>query len=183
MFLIVGLGNPGHEYERTRHNAGFQVIDKLCAKWNIALNKEDFKGIYTRTKFNNEDVIICKPLTFMNLSGQNVMEISHFFKIDIDKILIVYDDMDTPVGKLKLKKNGSSGGQKGMQSIIQMMGTENIKRIKIGIGRPDTPVIDYVLTAPNKIDLEKIDSIQEKAVFIIEEYIKHNFDYVQSRYN
>lgn len=183
MYLIVGLGNPGREYEKTRHNAGFQVIDKLCSKWNISLNKEDFHGAYIKTKFNNEDVIICKPYTFMNLSGQTVMEIAHFYKIDIENIVVIYDDMDTPVGNLRIKLNGSSGGQKGMQSIIQMMHTENIKRIKIGIGRPSIPVIDYVLTTPNKDDQEKISEAQNRAVIIIEEYIKRDFNYVLSRYN
>ena len=183
MYLIVGLGNPGREYEKTRHNAGFQVIDKLCSKWNVSLTKEDFHGAYIKTKFNNEDVIICKPYTYMNLSGQTVMELSHFYKIDLDKIVVIYDDMDTPVGNLRIKLNGSAGGQKGMQSIIQMLHTENIKRIKIGIGRPSIPVVDYVLTSPNKEEQEKISSAQERAVTIIEEYIKRDFNYVLSRYN
>lgn len=183
MYLIVGLGNPGNEYKNTRHNMGFQVIDKLCEKWNISSLKESFHSGFIKTKFNNEDVIICKPYTFMNLSGQAVMEIVHFFKVDVSNIVVIYDDMDTPVGKLRIKMNGSSGGQKGMQSIIQMLNTEDIKRIKIGIGRPSVPFIDYVLGVPSKEEWSLISSIQDKAVMVIEEFIKRDFNYVMSRYN
>ena len=94
MKLIVGLGNPGDEYKKTRHNMGFQVIDKLLNKWNLNLNKEDFHGAYIKTKLFDEDVIICKPYTYMNLSGQTVMEITHFYKIKTEDIIVIYDDMD-----------------------------------------------------------------------------------------
>ena len=183
MKLIVGLGNPGDEYEKTRHNMGFQVIDKLLNKWNLNLNKEDFHGAYIKTKLFNEDVIICKPYTYMNLSGQTVMEITHFYKIKTEDIIVIYDDMDTPVGQIRIKLKGSSGGQKGMMSIIDMMHTEDIKRIKIGIGRATSPVVDYVLNVPNKEDFEKINIAQDKACLAIEEYLKHDFNYIMSRYN
>lgn len=183
MYLIVGLGNPGYEYTSTRHNAGFQTIDKLCKKYNITLDKENFHSLYTKTKLFDEDVIICKPLTFMNLSGQALIELTHFYKIDSDNIIVIYDDMDTPIGKLKMKKNGSSGGQKGMASIINMMHTEEIKRIKIGTGRPNIPVVDYVLQTPSKEEQVLISSSQDRAVLIIENYLKHGFDYALSRYN
>lgn len=183
MKLIVGLGNPGDEYKKTRHNMGFQVIDKLLNKWNLNLNKEDFHGAYIKTKLFDEDVIICKPYTYMNLSGQTVMEITHFYKIKTEDIIVIYDDMDTPVGQIRIKLNGSSGGQKGMMSIIDMMHTEDIKRIKIGIGRATSPVVDYVLNVPNKEDFEKINIAQDKACLAIEEYLKHDFNYIMSRYN
>ena len=182
MYLIVGLGNPGREYEKTRHNAGFQVIDKLCSKWNISLNKEDFHGAYIKTKFNNEDVIVCKPYTFMNLSGQTVMEIAHFYKIPTENILVIFDDMDTLPGKIRLREKGSAGGQKGMLSIIQMMHTDEIKRIKVGIGPKTMNVVDYVLGVPSKEDKELIDIAQQNALEAIEAYIKKGFMYAQSRY-
>lgn len=183
MYLIVGLGNPGEQYKKTRHNMGFQVIDKLLKKWNVILNKEDFHSAYTKCKVFDQDVILCTPLTFMNLSGQTLIEITHFYKISLENIIIIFDDMDTPVGQLRIKQRGSSGGQKGMQSIIDMMHSEEIKRIKIGIGRATTPVIDYVLNVPNKEDAELINQAQERAVLVIEAILQHDFNYALSRYN
>ena len=183
MLLIVGLGNPGEQYKKTRHNMGFQVIEKLLKKWNLSLNKEDFHAEYVKCKVFDQDVILCTPLTFMNLSGQTLIEITHFYKIKTEDIIIVYDDMDTPVGQLRIKQKGSSGGQKGMQSIIDMMHTDEIKRIKIGIGRPSVSVIDYVLNVPNKEEALKIDEAQNRAVLALEAIIQHDFNYALSRYN
>lgn len=182
MFLIVGLGNPGDEYALTRHNMGFQVIEKLSKKWNISINKEGFHGEYVKTKFNDEDVILLKPMTYMNLSGQAVMELTHYFKIPLENILVIFDDLDTVPGKIRLKEKGSSGGQKGIQSIIEMMHSENIKRIKVGIGRPNAPIVDYVLGIPSKEDRELIDKAQDRAVEAIEAYLKKGFLYALSRY-
>lgn len=182
MYLIVGLGNPGQEYEKTRHNMGFQVIDKLANKWKVSLNKEDFHGLYCKTKFNEEDVILLKPLTYMNLSGQSVMELAHFYKIPTENILIIFDDLDTIPGKIRLREKGSSGGQNGIKSIIQMLHTEEIKRIKIGIGRPNIPTVDYVLGVPSSEDKIQIDKAQEKAILAIEAYLTKGFTYALSRY-
>ena len=182
MYLIVGLGNPGKEYENTRHNMGFQVMDKLLDKWNVSLNKEGFHGLYTKTKFNDEEIILLKPMTYMNLSGQSVMEIAHFYKIKAENILVIFDDMDTMPGKIRLRERGSAGGQKGMASIIQMMHTSEIKRIKIGIGPKNIDVVDYVLGVPSKEDKELIDIAHQKAIEAIEAYIKKGFMYAQSRY-
>ena len=182
MYLIVGLGNPGREYENTRHNMGFQVMDKLANKWKVSLNKDGFHGEYTKTKFNDEDIILLKPMTYMNLSGQSVMEIAHFYKIPTENILVIFDDMDTMPGKIRLRGKGSAGGQKGMLSIIQMMHTDEIKRIKVGIGPKTMDVVDYVLGVPSKEDKELIDIAQVKAIEAIEAYIKKGFMYAQSRY-
>lgn len=182
MYLIVGLGNPGKEYENTRHNMGFQVIDKLCAKWKISLDKDNFHALYTKTKFNGEDVIILKPMTYMNLSGQAVMEVAHFYKIPTENILIIYDDIDTIPGKIRLRESGSAGGQNGIKNIIQIMHTEDIKRIRIGIGKNNIPIIDYVLGVPSLEDKEKINLAQDKALQAIEAYICRGFLYAQSRY-
>ena len=183
MYLIVGLGNPGREYEKTRHNMGFQVIDLLCEKWKTSLNREDFHGAYVKTKFKDEDVILCKPYTYMNVSGQTVMEIAHFYKIPTENIIVIYDDMDLAPGKMKIKDKGSSGGQKGIQSIIQMMHTEEIKRIKIGVGRPNIPVVDYVLGVPSEEDKVLINKAHQKAVLALEAMITKDFNYAMSRYN
>lgn len=182
MYLIVGLGNPGKEYEKSRHNMGFQVIDKLALKWKVDISKEDFHGCYVKTKYDDKDVILLKPMTYMNLSGQSVMELAYFYKIDISNILVIFDDMDTIPGKIRLREKGSSGGQKGMKSIIDMLHTEDIKRIKIGIGRPTTPVIDYVLGRPSKEDEENIQKAHEVALKAIEAFLDKGFQYAVSRY-
>lgn len=183
MYLVVGLGNPGSQYSKTRHNMGFQVVDKLAKKWGVSFDKENFHAVYVKTKFKGEDVIVCKPYTFMNLSGQTVMEITHFFKIPLENIIVIFDDMDTVPGQLRIKERGSSGGQKGIQSIIDMMHSQEIKRIKIGIGRATIPVVDYVLASPSNEDEELISKAQEKACVAIEAIIEHGFNYALSRYN
>lgn len=183
MYLIVGLGNPGREYEKTRHNMGFQTVDALCKKWDICLEKAGFHGVYTKTRFAGEDIFILKPYTFMNLSGESVQAIVKYFKIPSENLLVVYDDMDTPTGKIRLRERGSSGGQKGIQSIIDALHTDEIRRIKIGIGRPDSEVIDYVLGVPSVEDGLKIQDAQEKATEAIEAFIRRGFSYAMSRYN
>ena len=136
MKLIVGLGNPGKKYEHTRHNVGFDTVDLLADLAQIDVDKESFKGLVGRGKIFDQDVMILKPQTYMNLSGESVSELVRYFKIAIEDILIVYDDMALPPGKLRLRPGGSSGGHKGMQNIIENLQTENIKRIRIGIGEP-----------------------------------------------
>lgn len=182
MYLIVGLGNPGQEYERTRHNMGFQVIDRLIRRWNITLDREAFHGLYAKTKFAGQDVIILKPMTFMNLSGQSVMELSYYYKIPVENILVIYDDVDTVPGKIRLRERGSSGGQNGIKSVMQMMHTEEIKRIRIGTGQADRPMIDYVLGIPSAEDAEKLAVAQEHAVDAVEAYLTKGFLYAKSRY-
>jgi PTH1 family peptidyl-tRNA hydrolase len=136
MKLIVGLGNYPKEYEFTRHNAGFLAIDDFCKKNLLELKTEKFNGLYVKT----DSYIISKPLTFMNNSGDFVREIVKFFKIDIKDILIITDDIDSNFGSLKFRSNGSSGGQNGLKDIFNKLGTEEIKRIKIGTGRPIPPM-------------------------------------------
>lgn len=183
MFLVVGLGNPGIRYEHTRHNMGFDVVDRFVDSLGLTFDREGFKGIYTKAKYFDEEIIVLKPQTFMNLSGESVIEVVNFFKIDIDNIIVVYDDMDTPVGHIKLKLKGSSGGQKGIQSIIEHLGTEEIKRIKVGIGRPIFETIDYVLSKPLKDEQEAIEDAQKNAAAALKLAIKENFDKAMTAYN
>lgn len=182
MKLIVGLGNPGKEYENTRHNMGFSVIDRFLEKNNLELTKEAFKGKYLKTKLFNEDIIILKPLTFMNLSGECVREFVHYFKIDFEDLIVVYDDMDLPAGKIRLREKGSSGGQKGMKNIIELLHSEEINRIRIGIGKADKNVVDYVLTKPSKDDEMKIKEAREKACSALECFIKFGFKRAKEKY-
>ena len=183
MKLIVGLGNPGREYAMTRHNCGFRVIDAFADAAGVDIDKEQFHGVYGRFKYNGEDILLFKPLTMMNLSGTAVQEIAHYFKIDIDDILVIFDDMAIEPGTLRLRVEGSSGGQKGMQNIIDNLGTDKIKRIRVGIGEPQFDSIDWVLGKPAGEDKIKIDEAIERATKAIREYLIHNFENAMSKYN
>ena len=183
MKLIIGLGNPGREYEMTRHNCGFRVIDAFADATGVDIDKEDFKGVYGRFKFNGEDILLFKPMTMMNLSGTAVQEIVHFFKVEIGNIVVVFDDMAIDPGCIRLRNNGSSGGQKGMQNIIDCLGTDEIKRIRIGIGEPHFNSVDWVLGKPQGEDKNKIDQAIERATKAIREYLIHDFQNAMSKYN
>lgn len=135
MKLIVGLGNPGKEYENTRHNCGFMAIDYLAQDLGVTINQAKFKGLYAKIKVEGEDVILLKPQTYMNLSGESVSEVMKFFKIDKEDVLVIYDDLDLPVGKIRIRANGSAGGHNGIKSLIAHLNGQDFKRIRIGIDR------------------------------------------------
>lgn len=145
--LFVGLGNPGKEYEQTRHNVGFMVIDELAKRWNISFQAAKFNGMIASKIISGEKVILCKPLTYMNLSGECVRPLMDYYRIDVNDVVVIYDDLDLPVGKIRLRMKGSAGGHNGIKSLIHHLGTQEFKRIRIGIGRPANgeKVIDYVL--------------------------------------
>ncbi len=158
--LIVGLGNFPREFDNTRHNIGFKIVDELLKKYNLNLDENKFNGWFTKTKINNELIIISKPFTYMNLSGDFVRDIVNFYNIDISNILIICDDINLPIGKLRVRSDGSSGGQKGLNDIINKLNSENIKRIRIGIGRPNVnmKISDWVtgkFTSSEKLILKK----------------------------
>ena len=183
MKLIVGLGNPGKKYEHTRHNMGFDVVDLFAEKAKIDVDKESFKGLVGRGKVFDEDIYVLKPQTFMNLSGESVREIVSYFKIELEDIIVVYDDMALEPGKIRLRASGSSGGHKGMQNIIEQLGTENIKRIRIGIGEPTYDTIDYVLSKPLKDEKPLLEEAINKACEAIIDILKMNFDKAMTKYN
>jgi PTH1 family peptidyl-tRNA hydrolase len=184
MKLIVGLGNPGKKYEHTRHNMGFEVLDLLSDISCIDIDKEVFQGILGRGKMFDEDVLLFKPTTFMNLSGHAVRQVISYFKIPLEDVIVVFDDMALAPGKIRLRLNGSSGGQKGMQNIIEQCGSDKIKRIRVGIGKPeDHDNIDYVLGKPTKDDMPLIEEAIKNAVDAIKEAIKFDFDRAMNRFN
>lgn len=184
MKLIVGLGNPGTEYEETRHNMGFKVIDKILISQNVGLNKSGLKGVYGKMSYKGEDVILLKPLTYMNLSGECIRAVLDYFKIPVEDLLVIYDDMDTPIGSIRLRLNGSDGGHNGIKSIIQHLGTKDFKRIRVGVGKdPYIPVINYVLGKPKKEDKESIELAQVKAANAALAFINTPFDKVMSMFN
>ncbi len=171
--LIVGLGNPGKEYQLTRHNVGFIAIEHYLKTNNLQLNKNKFNGLFIKTKILGIDVIFAKPQTYMNLSGEFIANIKNFFNISIPNILVIYDDKDLKCGSYKLRPRGSSGGQNGMKNIINHLKTMDVKRLKIGIGS-EKPfnTKDYVLqkfSKDQKTDVKQVIQISEK---IIDDFIK-----------
>ena len=184
MKLIVGLGNPGSEYEKTRHNAGFLLIDRLCEKLGVSLDKNKCRALYGIYRYNGEKIIIAKPQTYMNLSGLAVSSLMRFYGIDVKDLIVVHDDLDLPVGKLRLRRQGSSGGQKGMASIIEHLGTSAIDRIRIGISDDRTiDARDYVLGKFSKEDRKILEEVLDKGAEALIYSFDHDFDKVMSRFN
>ena len=148
MLIVVGLGNPGREYARTRHNVGFDVLDVLSEKTGIALTKSAMHGLIGEGFVGGEKLVLVKPQTFMNLSGQCVTELVSWYKPELDRLLVVYDDIDLPLGKLRLRKAGSAGTHNGMRSIIGLLGTQDFPRLRVGVGRKpeDWELVDWVLS-------------------------------------
>lgn len=173
MFLIIGLGNPGREYDGTRHNIGFEAIDYLSRKYNIDINKSKFKGVFGEGFIGGQKVILLKPTTYMNLSGESVREVINFYKIDNNNIIVIYDDISLEIGKLRIREKGSAGGHNGIKSIIANMGTDVFPRIKIGVGQPKGDLVSHVLGRFNKEeaeDLKEVIDASNKAVEIIIKY-------------
>ena len=185
MYLIVGLGNPEEEYSQTRHNMGFNTINKVAEKYNIKISKNKFHGLYEDLIIENKKIILLKPQTYMNLSGISVKEIMDFYKIDNENILIIYDDMDIEPGKIKIRKKGGAGGHNGIKSIIENIGTEEFSRIRIGIGRPthEQDKINYVIGAISKEEQEKLQKGVEMAAEAVEEVLKNGIDSAMNKFN
>ena len=183
MYLIVGLGNPEEDYSNTRHNMGFDTINKIAKEYAIEINKNKFKGLYGTGIIENEKVILLKPQTFMNLSGESVKEVIDFYKIDKDNIIIIYDDMDIELGTIKIRKQGGPGTHNGMKSVEHFLGKE-FTRVRIGIGKPkDNDFIKYVIgPIPNdeKEILDKSTSIAKDAII---EIIKQGVDKAMNKFN
>ena len=185
MYLIIGLGNPAEEYSKTRHNMGFNTINKIAEQYSIKINKKKFQGLYEITTIEDKKVILVKPQTYMNLSGNCVKEIADFYKVSSEEILVIYDDMDIEPGKIKIRKKGSSGGHNGMKSIIQMIGTEEFPRIRIGIGRPmhSGDEINYVIGAIPEEEISKLNEGIEKAKEAVIEILKNGIDSEMNKLN
>lgn len=183
MKLIVGLGNPGKKYEGTRHNMGFMAVDLFSDASKIDIDREAFQGLLGRGKVLDQDVMLFKPTTFMNLSGNAVREVVNYFKIDVNDVVVIFDDMALAPGTIRLRLGGSSGGQKGMQNIIEQLGTDKIKRIRVGIGEPDDSAIDYVLSKPLKEEKVLIDQALENAKDALVMYLKKGFEVAMNNYN
>ncbi|MBR6510581.1 MAG: aminoacyl-tRNA hydrolase [Clostridia bacterium] len=185
-WLIVGLGNPGITYENTRHNVGFITVDKLAQKENFSFNKIKFSAKIGEYKLKDSRILVIKPETYMNNSGKAVLEASSFYKIPSDRIIVIQDDISLVVGKLRIRRKGSDGGQKGMRDIIELLGTDNIARIKIGVGakpHPDYNLADWVLSKFKAEEKEPLNNACDNAVLAIKEIITRSIDSAMNKYN
>jgi peptidyl-tRNA hydrolase, PTH1 family len=185
MKLIVGLGNPGREYSNTRHNIGFMVIDELARKWDISLNQEKYKGVFGSGVVNGEKVILLKPLTYMNLSGECIRPLMDYYKIAIEDFVVIYDDLDLVPGKLRLRMKGSAGGHNGIKSTIAHLGTQEFNRIRVGIGRPQQgrSVVDHVLGAFFHEEMPEVEHSIGQSVEACEKWLSHPFLQVMNTFN
>lgn len=185
MKLIVGLGNIGDKYCFTRHNAGFMVVDKIAVDNNLSFKEETkFKCFLTRFQINGEDVILAKPTTFMNLSGEAVSALINYYKIEVNDILIVFDDLSLELGRMRFRANGSDGGHNGIKSINQHIGTKDFARLKIGIGpQPPIPAENFVLQKFDKEQLDQLKEVLKTAESAIECYFTEGIEKAQNKYN
>ena len=185
MKLIAGLGNPGKKYDQTKHNTGFMALDHYLNKNNLDLDKDKFEGLWTKQKINGEDVIFLEPQTFMNDSGKSIAQVANFFNIAPEDILVIHDDMDMPIGKIRIRANGKSGGHNGIKSIMACLGTNNFNRLKIGIRHPQKEsVVSWVLSPFNDEQQKLMDAAFDVSENIINDFIKgKNAQYLMNQYN
>jgi PTH1 family peptidyl-tRNA hydrolase len=185
MYLIVGLGNPEEDYSNTRHNMGFDAINKLSKEYDIQINKKKFNGLYGTGIIENKKVILLKPQTFMNLSGDSIIEFVNFYKIDLKNIIVIYDDIDLDVGIVKIRKKGGAGTHNGMKSVVQRLGTNDFARIRVGVGMPEHKgdLVNYVIghiPEEEKEILDKGTTIAKNAVI---EILKNGIDNAMNKIN
>lgn len=185
MFLIVGLGNPEKDYSRTRHNMGFDVINKIASEYNIEITRNHFKGLYGSGIIEEKKIILLKPQTFMNLSGESVIEFKNFYKIENDKIIIISDDIDLEPGKIRIRKKGGPGTHNGMKSVVHYLNSDNFIRIRVGIGIPqdDESLVEYVIGHIPDEDYKILQKGIETAKNAVIDIIENGVDYAMNKYN
>lgn len=183
MFLIVGLGNPGIQYENTRHNIGFKVIDNIAKEYNIEINRQKFKGVYGEGFINGEKVILLKPTTYMNLSGESIREVVDFYKLTCEDIVVIYDDISLDVGRLRIREKGSAGGHNGIKSIIAHLGTDVFPRIKVGVGQPNVDLVNYVLGKFTDEEMEVLSESIDASTKAVSEIIKYDANTAMNKFN
>ena len=185
MYIIAGLGNPTKEYENTRHNAGFEVIDALADELFCSVDEKKFQGLYGKAVIGGEKVILLKPQTYMNLSGQSIRAAADFYKVEPDHIIVVYDDISLDVGHLRVRTKGSAGGHNGIKSIIAHLGTQEFPRVKVGVGNkpPKMDLADYVLGHFSKEEQSTMKEAFLRAVKAVECYITQGAEAAMNQYN
>lgn len=183
MFIIVGLGNPGREYEKTRHNVGYMAADALAKKLGVAVSRKGFRSVYGEGRIGAEKVVIAKPETFMNASGYAAVDLMNWYKPDHDRLIVIFDDIDLPCGALRIRANGSSGTHNGMRSVTEQLGFEDFPRIRIGIGKPAHGLVDHVLGVPSEEDAKAIAQAVENAAAAAEMIVRGHIEEAQTKYN
>jgi PTH1 family peptidyl-tRNA hydrolase len=185
LHLIVGLGNPGTRYANTRHNVGFRTLDRLAVKHGLAFTKTEHRAQVASGQIVGRKVLLAKPQTFMNVSGDSIAPIAHFYKIPPERIVVTCDDLDIPLGTLRIRASGSSGGQNGLKHILQRLGTQEIARVRIGVGRPPgrQDPADYVLTPFRGDDEILAAEVIDRAILAIETWLTDGIELAMTRHN
>ncbi|TVX95791.1 aminoacyl-tRNA hydrolase [Cohnella terricola] len=185
MRWIVGLGNPGSSYAHTRHNAGFMVVDELARRWGIDVSAQKCKALVGEARVGDTKAALLKPMTYMNLSGESLRAFMDYYKVKLEDLIVVYDDLDTDVGRIRLRYQGSPGGHNGIKSIIQHVGTQSFNRVRVGISRPEPGIVisDYVLSKFAKSEQEALRKSIEEACDAIEYALGHSFEQTMAKYN
>lgn len=185
MKCIIGLGNPGKKYEKTRHNIGFMALDEIAKQHAIQFDKTKFKCEYYIGLIQNQKVLLIKPQTFMNLSGEGVRPLLDYYNVDYENALVIYDDLDLPTGKIRLREKGGHGGHNGIRSLIEHLGTKEFKRLRIGIGRPvdATPIVNYVLKPFPKNEEPDVATAIDTSVKACDMWMNQSFNEVMNVYN
>ncbi len=184
-WLIVGLGNPGKKYAQTRHNVGFHIVDRLAASAGFTFDGQKHQAVLARGKLGDVPVMLAKPQTFMNLSGKAVAPLARFYKIPPERILVIVDDLDLPTARLRLRKFGGAGGHKGMRSIIDLLGTRDFPRMRVGIGRPpgQMPVEAYVLQKFSPAEWDEMTITYKRAVDAIRTVVAEGVEMAMNKFN
>lgn len=184
-FLIVGLGNPGREYARNRHNVGFMAVDKLAKKHNTAFTRRQGKALITSINVGEHSVVLAKPQTFMNLSGDAVASLVRFYDLPLEQLMVCYDDIDLPIGAIRIRPDGGSAGQNGVKSLIEKLGTQKFPRLRVGVGRPPGRMnaAAYVLQDFDKFDGEVIEMTLDKALGAIETFMNEGLNAAMNKFN
>lgn len=184
MYIIVGLGNPGKKYDSTRHNIGFEVVDYIGRKFDIPVTKPKFKAHIGEGRIGSEKVILVKPQTYMNLSGESVMSIVEYYDVPMENVIVIYDDIDTEMGKIRIRKKGSAGSHNGMKSIIYLLQDDSFPRIRMGIGKPDNrQLADFVLDRFTKDEIPYMEDAIKNACDSVEIILKEDIDKAMNNFN
>lgn len=183
MYIIVGLGNPGLKYENTRHNMGFKAINAMASEFGIDVNRAKFKGLIGEGRIGSEKVILLKPQTYMNLSGQSVREIMNFYKIPEENLIVIYDDFDLPIGSIRVRKSGGPGTHNGMKSVIQELGSRKFPRVRVGIGSSDGSTIQFVIGKVGKDEQQILNEAAEAAASAAADIIRIGIENAMNIHN
>ena len=183
MYLIAGLGNPGKEYEMTRHNIGFVTIDYLADKYNVKVNKLKYKALYGEARIGAEKVLLIKPQTYMNNSGESLMDFVNFFKVPVENLIVISDDVTLDYGRIRVRGKGSAGGHNGLKSIIYLLGSDEFPRVKIGVGAPEHDMVNHVLGRFPKERIPVMEDAIERAMGAVEEIISRGVPSAMNKFN